>query len=182
MKGAVRNLIIALFFIINNAFSQKTYVLNIIVDGSYKGTNASIDSVIKNVNTFFEEFNINFKVNSYLRTNILSKDKTLNNTIEKFCNCGQTADITIGVLGEHAGSEIGLAYRASIETFYSRVVIDLNNLSNDRKVFVLAHEICHVFGLYHSNDEMNLMHDITYYGNLTDQQKYLIQFYSIPEN
>lgn len=183
MKSAVKKLLIILLFITSNIFSQRTYIVNIIVDDSYKGTNESIDSVIAGVNYFFKDLNINFKINSYLRTNFISKDKTLDNTIDRFCNCGEDVDITIGILGEHKSDKVGLAFRASLYTrIYSRLVVDLSHLNNDRKVFVLAHEICHIFGLKHSDDKFNLMHDITYYNNLTSEQIDFLKMFSIPEN
>jgi hypothetical protein len=87
--------------------------------------------------------------------------------------------ITIGSYSKpyNDNDQIGLAYVGAINTKYSKLVVNIDTTeSYDVNGSLIAHEVCHLYGLRHTKDKHNLMYFKTTTENLklnNNQVKYL---------
>lgn len=170
---------IILLFLNSFCFSQKIYNIEVLADWSYTGSKTDVAELIKNSNVFFKDLGIQFVLTSYHITHINAKDKTLSNTIDNFRNFNvKESDITLGLVGEHTDSKIGLAFRGGFKSFYSCIVIAMDYSEKQYLPFVLSHEILHLMGLPHAKDEDNIMCSVTTNDALTISQYKLIEKYT----
>jgi hypothetical protein len=160
--------ILAIVFFCQSICAQKRFNLEIVVDGSYTGSYEYIDSVIAGVNKYFGKYDLEFWPIAAGRKNVLSDSKDLERSLYGIHNLG--ADITIAVVGDHKGLDIGVSFVGGIGGRYSTAIVDLQHTTYSRTVLIVAHEICHIFGLEHSSDRYNLMNHYTIGGELTPDQ------------
>lgn len=172
MKMKIRNIVLTLLMLISTiVYSQKVYRVSIISDVSYSGNKESIINMIDSANVFFKEYDIQFSVSDYMKSDVIAKDKTLDSNLDKFRNDNKISDITILVVGEHKGTKVGLAFKGSIGTSYSCLTFDANYPTHN---IVIIHELLHIFGLSHVDKKDNIMCSYTTNKNMDIGQKLIL--------
>jgi hypothetical protein len=156
----------------------KIYKISVISDWSYTGSRADVDEVISKANLFFDKYDIKFVVSSFMKSGILTEDLTLDSALDEFCNCNPNEySITLGIVGKHEGSKVGVAFLNHFGTKNSCAVVDLNSVDLEKTGYVVAHEFLHLMGLKHSKDYKNIMCHFTNYNNVTSEQESVIKQY-----
>lgn len=165
-----------LLFVVLNCNATKIYRVNVIADWSYKGNKFDIELALFQANLIFDKFGIKFVMTEFSVSSIQSANKTLESTLDNFCNCApEKYDVTIGVVGEHNGGKVGMAFLGEFLTRYSCLAIDLTTLKNEGRTGpVLAHELMHLMGLNHHQDADNIMHHYTSKIKMTSRQENII--------
>jgi hypothetical protein len=152
-------------------YSQKVYRVSIISDMSYSGNKESIINMLDSANVFFKEYDIQFSVSDYMRSDVIAEDKTLDSNLDNFRNDTKTSDITILVVGEHKGTKVGSAFKGAIGTPYSCLTFNANYPTHN---IVMVHELLHIFGLSHVDKRDNIMCGYTTKKNMDIGQKLLL--------
>jgi hypothetical protein len=178
MKALIYKIAILILLSLNCKAQTKVYTISIISDFSCTDNKATVEESVLKINNFFLKYNIQFTISGYFVSGVASKNKTLENTLDEFCNCNSKDNtITLAVVGEHNGKKLGIAYFGTFGTRYSCAVVDLNAVSGDKETYVIIHEILHLMGLRHSNDPKNIMCHFTNYNNVTAEQEEIIKQY-----
>jgi len=178
MKALIYKIVLVILFSFNCKAQTKVYTISIISDFSCTDNKAIAEASVLRINDFFLKYNIRFEISNYAVSSVAAKDKTLDNTLEQFCNCNARDNtITLALVGEHNGRKLGIAYFGTFGTRYSCAVVDLNAVSGDKETYVIIHEILHLMGLRHSNDPKNIMCHFTNYNNVTAEQEEIIKQY-----
>ena len=178
MKTLIYKIALIILLSFTSQAQTKVYTISVISDMSCKENKTDIETSILKINSFFSKYNIRFIVKDFMVSNVAAKDKTLDNTLEEFCNCNPGEyNITLAVLGEHKGTKVGIAYFGTFGTKYSCAVVDLNAVEGEKETYVIIHEILHLMGLRHSNDPKNIMCNHTNYNNITSDQEEVIKQY-----
>jgi hypothetical protein len=178
MKALIYKIALIILFSFNCKAQNKVYTINIISDISCSKNKTDIENSVLKINSFFSKYNIQFLVKGFMVSKVAAKDKTLDNTLEEFCNCNPGEyHLTLAVVGEHNGAKIGIAYFGTFGTKYSCAAVDLGALTGDKETYVIIHEILHLMGLRHSEDSYNIMCNHTNYNNVTLEQEEVIKQY-----
>lgn len=179
MKALIYKIVLVILLSFNCKAQTKVYTISVIADWSYEGSKKDINTAIQQVNSFFWKYKIQFIMTAYMNSGVLAKDKTLDTTLDEFCNCAPSEyNITMAVVGQHNGEKLGIAFLNTFGTAKSCLAVDLDFISPEDRGLIITHEILHLMGLKHSSDINNIMCHHTRLDNITPAQERVIMQYS----
>lgn len=176
----MKSIILIIAFALLNLFgsctsAQKVYHISVIADYTYAGSKLNAEKSFERVNKFFFKYNIRFEIANFMRSHVMASDSTLSSSIDEFRNhTPKIYSVTLLMTGKHKGPKVGISFKNQFGTKYSCVAVDMNYEDNE---LVIIHEILHLMGLGHINDEDNIMCSHTTNDNVTSDQKEIIRQY-----
>lgn len=176
MKKIICYIILLLTLFVSEVQAERYKVkisTEIVADISCLNNSNYILQVIKEANIYLEPAGIELKP-SWIWYKSIYKDN-IDNTLDELPV--HDAEVTIGFYCQDyiEGDKIGLSYVNAILSSYSKVVVNLGeNQSAKLNGSLLAHEICHLFGLGHTKNKSNLMYFRTTDENVKLNNKQII--------
>jgi len=152
---------------VSNSKKKRVLTIDFITDKSTSSIDVDyIKNVTKKLNVIYNSANIQFKIREvkHIPINLLVDDDlraSINSPNVKRLKITSQADILVVVVGKHKNSVIGISKLRSFNSNNARIIVDFECVfSSSTAAGLLAHELGHVFGLPHNDDERSVMHHI----------------------
>lgn len=135
-----------------------TYHVNVIIDKTSDKSPEDIQEIMNHVNRTYSLARINFQVKSITTNYKPLLTNGFSRSLINLHHTNQYADLTIYVTSNASGDVIGRSTTNSISTDNAVLLVDLSfqNSLKDCSGIVM-HEIGHLFGLTHGNNERYVM-------------------------